>query len=767
LCCALSNFKSVCLNEAAEVGGAMVAQRLLLAFALCSQHAESVRASTRLSANPIRRVVTMLQMMAKKIEDEGETESKLHDKFMCYCQTGGAALEKSINEATTKIPALESSIEEAGAAKTQLATDLVAHKADREAANTAMAEASSVREKQASEFAKESAEAKTNIAAMGKAIAALTRGMQGGFLQTEAATVLRKMDLTTLDMDDGDRDTLSAFLQAGSKGGSQDTNEIVGILKQMKESAEKDLKDSTASEQTAIADHEQLLEAKTEEVDALTKMIEVKTARFGDVGVELVNLAADLDDTQKALAEDQKFIVDLDKQCKHQKETWAVREKTRSEELLAIAETVKILNDDDALDLFKKTLSTPSFLQVQVTSEEMIQEARLVLKAGKRHGKHNNYHLDLISLALRGKGANLGKVITKIDKMVRVLEEDQKHDDTKIEECKRNLDEADDEKKVLEKAVSDLEKSINDEEARIETTTAEIAALEAGIAEMDKEVVDRTEQRKQENKDYVEELAANNAAKQLLGIAKNRLNKFYNPKMYKAAPKRNLSEEERITLNMGGTLAPTAAPGGIAGTGVSLAQEDDSEDNDDDASEDENDSESFLQIKTLRSHVAPPPPPESMAAYAKKSEESTGVTQMIDMLIKEMTLEIQELEMNEKDGQVEYEEFIKDAAEKRTVDSKSLTEKESAKADGAARLQADKKEHKVKMTESTNNDKLIMDLHQDCDWNMQNYEVRKQAREGEVDSLKKAKAVLSGADYSFLQLSSSETRTLKVKRDAW
>merc|ERR1719265_3084854 len=106
----------------------------------------------------------MLEMMGKKIEAEGETESKLHDKFMCYCQTGGAALEKSISEATTKIPALESSIEEASATKTQLASDLVAHKADREAAKTAMAEATSVREKQASEYAKESAEAKTAMA---------------------------------------------------------------------------------------------------------------------------------------------------------------------------------------------------------------------------------------------------------------------------------------------------------------------------------------------------------------------------------------------------------------------------------------------------------------------------------------------------------------------------------------------------------------------------------------------------------------------------
>merc|ERR1712187_1047150 len=80
-----------------------------------------------------------------------------------------------------------------------------------------------------------------------------------------------------------------------------------------------------------------------------------------------------------------------------------------------------------------------------------------------------------------------------------------------------------------------------------------------------------TEQRKEENKEYTELMANDAAAKELLGFARNRLNKFYNPKLYKAPPKRVLSEEDRITVNMGGTLAPTAAPGGIAGTGVAFA----------------------------------------------------------------------------------------------------------------------------------------------------------------------------------------------------
>merc|ERR1712224_978672 len=109
-------------------------------------------------------------------------------------------------------------------------------------------------------------------------------------------------------------------------------------------------------------------------------------------------------------------------------------------------------------------------------------------------------------------------------------------------------------------------------------------------------------------------MAGNTAAQQLLEFAKNRLNKFYNPKLYKAPPKRELTEDQRITLNNGGTLAPTEAPGGIAGTGISA----------------------------LQNSEAPPPPPESIEAYSKKSEESGGVIAMIDLLIKDLDKEMTE-----------------------------------------------------------------------------------------------------------------------------
>merc|ERR1719284_2292235 len=109
------------------------------------------------------------------------------------------------------------------------------------------------------------------------------------------------------------------------------------------------------------------------------------------------------------------------------------------------------------------------------------------------------------------------------------------------------------------------------------SSRASISSLRVAISSlasaMDKAVVEATDNRKSEHAFYVETMAADNAAKELIGVAKNRLAKFYTPKLYKAAPKIELTAEERVAVNMGGTLAPTAPPGGIAGTGVTLLQE--------------------------------------------------------------------------------------------------------------------------------------------------------------------------------------------------
>merc|ERR1719409_1201270 len=198
-------------------------------------------------------------MMMKKIEAEGEKEQELYDKFMCYCNNADATLGKSIADANTKIPQLESDIKEAVETKAQLEQDLEAHQADRDAAKEAIAKATEIREKDAAEFAKESAEDKANLEALKKATAAIEKGMAGGFLQTNAAAVLRRLALTQ-QMSEVDRNMLGDFLSQGDgQGYAPASGEIVGILKQMGDTMAKDLAEVIAQEEEAVKVYNELM----------------------------------------------------------------------------------------------------------------------------------------------------------------------------------------------------------------------------------------------------------------------------------------------------------------------------------------------------------------------------------------------------------------------------------------------------------------------------------------------------------------------------
>jgi len=525
-----------------------------------------------------------------------------------------------------------------------------------------------------------------------------------------------------MDMSSMDREMLTSFLTQGQGSGyAPQAGQIVGILKQMTDTMEKELADITAAENKSIKDFEALVAAKTKEINSLTKQIEAKTARIGELGVQLVTEKEDLDDTTKQLKEDEAFLKDLEKNCKIKSDEHALNTKIRAEELLALADTIKLLNDDDSLELFKKTLPTPSLLQVAATSQVLKSRALSAL-----HESKGDYRLNLIALALKGKKVSFDKVITMIDDMVALLKKEQIDDDDKKEYCEKSIDQTEDKIKTLERSISDLSKAIADAKEGIATLAEEIEALEDGIKALDKQVAEATEQRKQEHAENAETVANDSAAKEIIALAKNRLNKFYNPKMYKPAPKRVLSEEERITVNMGGTLAPTAAPGGIAGTGITAP------------------------AVTL-AQVAPPPPPETMGAYVKKGEESNGVIAMMDLLAADLDKEIAETETEEKEAQKEYEQFMADSAAKRALDSKSIADKEGAKADLEARLLKDEDDKTATTKEAMATHEYLAEVHGDCDWLLSNFQTRKEARAGEVDSLTKAKAVLAGADYSLLE----------------
>ena len=177
---------------------------------------------------------------------------------------------------------------------------------------------------------------------------------------------------------------------------------------------EKELADITKDENTAIAEFESLVAAKEKEIAAATEAIEMKTEKNGEMAVKIVNLKNDLEDAQDALGEDQKFVAELKKGCATAEKDYEARKAGRAEEAVAVAETIKILNDDDALDLFKKTLPSPTLLQMTQTSRNVRDEA-LAAFGDLKDQKHST-QLGMIQLALMGKKAGFEKIIKMLDR---------------------------------------------------------------------------------------------------------------------------------------------------------------------------------------------------------------------------------------------------------------------------------------------------------------------------------------------------------------
>jgi len=84
--------------------------------------------------------------------------------------------------------------------------------------------------------------------------------------------------------------------------------------------------------------------------------------------------------------------------------------------------------------------------------------------------------------------------------------------------------------------MADLEADIEKKENAVASSTSEITALQQGMAALDKSVVEATEQSKDEHSEGTATAASNQAAMELIAMAKKCMNKFYQPSLYKAPP---------------------------------------------------------------------------------------------------------------------------------------------------------------------------------------------------------------------------------------
>jgi len=239
-----------------------------------------------------------------------------------------------------------------------------------------------------------------------------------------------------------------------------------------------------------------------------------------------------------------------------------------------------------------------------------------------------------------------------------------------------------------EREKQDLIAKIEDLELTIKTLTEEIEALKAEIAEMQVQLKRAGENREKENKEFQMTVADQRETQKLLQAALNVLSEFYGKK-------------EKAAL---------------------LQQE----------------------------PVGPPPPP-GFEAY-KKNAASGGVMSMIQQIISDAKAMEAETIRAEEDAQKAYEDFVKETNASIEAKSKEIVNKSELKAKAETDLVETKEAKEAVMLELEQLSNYNAQLHQSCDFVLKNFELRQTARDEEVEALRQAKAILSGAKFEeFLQ----------------
>jgi outer membrane murein-binding lipoprotein Lpp len=651
--------------------------------------------------SPVDKVIKLLTDMQTQLQADKKADEEMYDKLSCWCKVNGDGKGTAVEIATTKVSDLNSRIKALTAKSSELDGSIKAQESEVAANKEALASATSMREEAMNKFRDEEKDMILSIDSLKNALVVLektlglTQASKQSFLQAKSFTTVRAHvrdamskrkadDILAEILAPSDRDVLQAFLQGKLKAGSAQGGEIMGVLKQMKTEFESNLADMQGDEGKSVTEFGELKEAKTSEILAGEKMIKEKTALLGKTKVQLAEAKEDLEDTTGAMEADQSFLVDLKERCSVSDKEWEQRSKTRSLEIAAVGETIKILTDDDAHDLFGSTLS---FLQLSSTRRTLSKEdfareqaSHALLREGSKSGRKA-----LVQLSASVRLDAFKKVEEEINGMIADIEKESDDEVHLKAKCKEEFHQNEMETMAIEDTIKDLTTKINDLTSSIDTLEKEIAALKAEILETTIELQRSAELRVKQNKEYQSAIADQKATQSILKKALDRLGKFY--------------------------------------------------------------AEQFLQLKAKHRHTkqepgaAAPPPPQGFSEY-KSNEGSGSVMTMIEGIITDAKEMEQESIKGEQDAQASYESFVKESYAAIEAAQRSVTNKIEEKAQAEVSKTAAEGDKADADSTAEALAKTKADLHLSCDFVMENFEAREAARKGEIEGLQNTMAQL-------------------------
>jgi len=333
------------------------------------------------------------------------------------------------------------------------------------------------------------------------------------------------------------KNMLTSFIQAPFTGTYQSqSGEIVGILKNMRDTFKSNLASARAAESSAAESHSKFSKVKEDEFAKLKKSFEDKDKVLGENDDALSTKKTQKSETEASKADDEMFLAKLQKMCAAKTKEFEDRKMVRANEEAAVAEAVSILNSDEAFETFGSVKATSegatglSLLQVGNTQERVSIREQLQKELTRAAKKTKSLKLARIAVSLEA-GNPFDKLIGEIDAMIELIAKEEKADDEQKEWCDSEredshaqLDDKTTNKESLEGKVVELTDTIENAETGLKK---QLADENTKLAENRKDQADETETRGLENAAYQGNIVNLVNAEKTLDKALKVLKKFY------------------------------------------------------------------------------------------------------------------------------------------------------------------------------------------------------------------------------------------------
>eukprot|EP00405_Crypthecodinium_cohnii_P022391 CAMPEP_0206482290 /NCGR_PEP_ID=MMETSP0324_2-20121206/38803_1 /ASSEMBLY_ACC=CAM_ASM_000836 /TAXON_ID=2866 /ORGANISM="Crypthecodinium cohnii, Strain Seligo" /LENGTH=684 /DNA_ID=CAMNT_0053960243 /DNA_START=94 /DNA_END=2148 /DNA_ORIENTATION=- len=655
---------------------------------------------------PVTKVITLLKDMQKQLQKEADEDEEIYDKMACWCQTNDREKTKAIKDAEVRIDTLTTKIEELTATSAQLNTEIKNLEKEVAENQASLDQATSIREKQLAEFNAEEKDLLQSISALKAAITVLSKhhGGSTGFLQMPKTHMLgvaamlqnelsKHASLLQGVLTPNERRAAAAFLQAPG-----DYFDAAPTFKQSyaPQSGEifgilRQMLDTFESNLSASQKEEQANQAAYEELKA-AKEAEIKAGQ-DQISTKTGELA-DTDEKNaqaKVDTDDTKASLSADEQFLGMlKEKCQMTDKEWEERQKTRQLEMEAVSK--ALEVLSgddaHDLFTRTFNPALLQVSSGSDDKRVAASKVLFAVASKFHNPRLSALAYQVKLDAFTRVKKAIDDMIEQLLK-EKDDEIKHKDfCNDEFNTNQLQTEKKDRQKRDLTAMMEDLEMTIKSLTEAIDTLKAEISEMQVQLKRAGEDRELQNKEFQTTVADQRETQKLLKAALSFLKDFYAKK------------------------------------------------------------EALLQQKQ---EPVGPPPPSGFETY-KNNAASGGVMQLIEQIVADAKSMEAEAIKAEEDSQKAYEDFVKDTNASIEAKSKDIVEKSQARAKAEGALVQTKEELEATLLELEQLSNYNAQLHQSCDFVLKNFDLRQTARDEEVEALRQAKAILSGAKFQeFLQ----------------